>query len=69
MGKHIAFGIAIAHEVAAVFELESGSGASDQFVYADEMFGIISASPLEQCLAALFVMGVDVEKELARMEK
>lgn len=68
LGKHVAFGIAISNVVAAVFESQSGSREDEQFVFADDMCDILDSSPLQQCLAALAAVGVDVEKELAEVQ-
>ena len=57
IGKHEDFAQNLTLEIAAVFVI-----SSEDMMYADDVFDLIDASPLEQVQAALKAVGVTVEE-------
>ncbi len=65
MGKHESFADRVEMSVCdGLIEYDRNGGAD---VDMNEMFKLIDSSPLQQCIAALRAVGVDVDDELKRL--
>ena len=55
MGKHEEFALSLTFELSTILLVGRDN---DEMIYADDVFDLIDASPLQQCLAALKATGV-----------